>query len=315
MVTTLHGRSSDDCVLLFFGSMLWPLVFAQVISAQPGFRPQECGALDGGRAANVWERAKAPELRAYCDLLASGASKLAGVQGSPREVLQIADEADKKMPGKLAPSVLRGRAFERLRRYDDAFATLSGVRAKDPSALEDASALLAFARSAVRTAHPKEAEEAYHALLPRAVALPAADRSAAYVEAAFVLMSKGPSGIDEAVAIFRQARKEAQDAAQTVAWLGLALALDRAGNREEARAVLAERGKIDARSALQDAKTRDLIAQPFALETEAMVALSVERTDVAQAHEAWKRYIEGGLQSAWLEHAKSSDASLGRRKR
>ena len=293
----------------------WLVLFAQV-TPQTGARPPECGALDGGKAANVWERAKAPELRVYCDLLASGASKLAGIQGSPRDVLLIADEADKKLPGKLAPSVLRGRAYERLRRWDDAYSTLQAVRSKDPTALEDASALIAFARAAVRTSHPKEAAEAYHALLPRAVALPAAERGAAYVEAGLVAMAKGPSGIDEAIAILRQARKDAQDAAQTVAWLGLALALDRAGNREEARAVIGERGKVDARPALADAKARDVIASAFAHEIEAMTALSLEATDLAGAREAYKRYIEAaGAQGVWVEAAQKAQAALGTRKR
>jgi len=295
--------------------MFWLVVFAQVTS-QTGARPSECGALDGGRATNIWERAKAPELRVYCDLLASGASKLAGAQGSPRDVLVIADEAEKKMPGKLAPAVLRGRAYERLRKYDDAYTTLQAVRAKDASALEDASALLAFARSAVRSSHTKEADEAYRALLPRAVALAAAEKGAAYVEAGLTAMARGPTGIEEAVAIFRQARREAQDSAQTVAWLGLALALDRSGNREEARAVIGERGKLDARGALAEAKSRDVIATTYAAEADAMAALALERFDIAAAHEAYKRYIEAaGPQGVWTDAAQKSDAQLGKRKR
>lgn len=298
-----------------FWLVLFVIPYAQVTSSA-GSRPPECGALDGGKAANVWERAKAPELRAYCDLLASGASKLAGLQGSPRDVLQIADDAEKKFPGKLAPSVLRGRAFERLRRFDDAFAAFAGVRAKDPSQLEDAPALLAFARSSVRTSHPKEAFDAYTALLPRAVALPAADRGPAYVEAGFVAMARGPSGIDEAVAIFRQARKDAQDSAQTLAWIGLALSLDRAGSREEARAVLGERAKPDVKGALADAKQRDVLATAYATEADAMIALSLETTDAAGAHEAYKRYIDAsGPTGTWTEQAKTADASIGKRKR
>ena len=296
--------------------MLWFILYAQVTAASPGSRPSECGALDGGKAANVWERAKAPELRAYCDLLASGASKLAGLQGSPRDVIAIADEADKKFPGKLAPSVLRGRAFERLRKFDDAFATLSAVRSKDASALEDAPALLAFARSAVRTSHPKEASVAYGALLPRAVALPAADRGPAYVEAGFVAMARGAAGVDEAVAIFRQARKDAQDSAQTIAWLGLALALDRAGSHDEARAVLGERAKVDVRGALLEARAHDVLAPAFAPEADVMLALALEPTDLAGARDAYKRYIEAaGAAGTWTEHAKAAEAALGKRKR
>lgn len=293
--------------------MHWLVILAQL--AQPaGARPAECGALDAGKASNVWERAKAPELRSYCDLLASGAAKLAGGQNA-QAVLPIADEADKKVPGRLAPSVLRGRAYEKLRRWDDAFATLSAVRAKDPSAVEDAFALLAFARAAVRTNHPTEAAEAYRALLPRAVALSPSERASAYVEAGFAAMARGPSGIDEAVAIFRQARKDAQDLAQTVAWLGLALALDRGGNREEAKAVLGERAKFDPRPPLADARARDVLASPFAAESDALSALALEASDPAAAREAYKRYADAAGQGPWAEHARGAEAALGGGKR
>jgi tetratricopeptide (TPR) repeat protein len=295
--------------------MFWLIVLAQLGGQPVGSRPAECGALDGGKAANVWERAKAPELRAYCDLLASGSAKLAGGQGA-QGVLPIADEADKKVPGRLAPSVLRGRAYEKLHRYDDAFATLSAVRAKDPSAVEEAFALLAFARAAMRTNHPKEAADAYRALLPRAVALSPSERAGAYVEAGFVAMARGPGGLDEAIAIFRQARKDAQDVSQSVAWLGLALALDRNGNRDEAKAVLGERTKFDPRPALAEARTRDVLAPTFAAESDAMSAVALETSDVAAAREAYKRYADVAGQGPWADHARAAEAALGgKRKR
>ncbi|HEY6462548.1 MAG TPA: hypothetical protein VIY73_20405, partial [Polyangiaceae bacterium] len=61
------------------------LVFGQATSWASG-RPPEC-ADPGGHAANVWERARAPELRRYCDLVASASSKLAGTAAMAESAL------------------------------------------------------------------------------------------------------------------------------------------------------------------------------------------------------------------------------------
>lgn len=294
--------------------MFWLIVLGQLGAQPAGARPVECGATGGGKATNVWERAKAPELRAYCDLLASGASKLAAGQGA-QDALTIADEADRRVPGRLAPSVLRGRAFEQLRRYEEAFATLDAVVRRDPSAAADAFALLAFARASVRTSHPTQAAEAYRALLPRAVALSPSERACAYVEAGFLAMARGPGGLDEAIAIFRQARRDAQDPVQLVAWLGLALALDRSGNREEARVVLGERPTLDPRPPLREARAREVLAKPFAAEEDAMVALALESTDPAAAREAYRRYAEAAGPGPWAEHARAAGAAVGQKRK
>src|SRR4051794_29906847 len=93
-------------------ALVWLL---QPASAQGAFgtaRPAECGVSDGLRAANAWERAKEPNLRRYCDLLASGTAKLVGAGSNllVKDIPQISDEADKLLPGRASPSVLKGRA-------------------------------------------------------------------------------------------------------------------------------------------------------------------------------------------------------------
>ena len=173
------------------------LVLAQASSAWATARPAECASLDGGRGANVWERAKAPELRRYCDLLAGGAAKLAStVSGVPgagrsglptseaiaREVLAIADDADRAMPGRAGPNALRGRALARLGLWDQALKALRDAKAKDERALDDPQSLLAWGRVLARTGNPKDAQEAYRALLPRASVLASSERGAAGVE-------------------------------------------------------------------------------------------------------------------------------------
>ncbi|MDP9000911.1 MAG: hypothetical protein M3O46_12450, partial [Myxococcota bacterium] len=59
-------------------SVLVLLLLAHERGAWSSNRPPECDDR-GGRTANVWERAKSPELRRYCDLVASASSKLAGM--------------------------------------------------------------------------------------------------------------------------------------------------------------------------------------------------------------------------------------------
>jgi hypothetical protein len=64
-------------------SFVAPIVLVLAQNASGGAwstgRPVECDLRGGsggvgGRSGNVWERAKSPELRRYCDLVASAAS-------------------------------------------------------------------------------------------------------------------------------------------------------------------------------------------------------------------------------------------------
>lgn len=284
------------------------LVLLQLGAPTPAGRPAECGFGEGARP-NVWERVKQPELGKYCDLLASGASKLAGAGTQAREVLAIADEADKRLPGHTAPMVLRGRAYVKLVQYTDAYGAFGGALAKDPSACDDPIALYAYARAASRTGHDAEARTAFRALLPRASVLPSLDRGAAYVEAGMLTMAGGATSIDDAVAIFRQARREAQDSLGNAAWLGLALALDRAGLKDESRAVLAERS-VDPRAGLGDSRVREVLA-PVPKELDALAALGLEATDAAAAQASWHKYVEASAGGPWVEHAKAREAALG----
>src|SRR5579883_376338 len=229
------------------GTLAAVLAVAQVSAAAwSSGRPPECGE-PGGRAANVWERAKSPELRRYCDLLASASSKLAGLGAMAQAALDAAREADRVLPGHAAPRALEGRALAALGKYPDALAALSDARSRDARALDDPPALLAWARALARTGRTPEAAEAYRALLPRATALPGGQRAAAEIEAGIVSMARGPDRLDEATAALREAIRDAQNDAQAVAVLALALALDRRGDAREARALLDERARGDPR--------------------------------------------------------------------
>jgi tetratricopeptide (TPR) repeat protein len=267
-------------------------------------RPAECGIDGTMRGTNVWERAKHPELRHYCDLLATGTSKLVS-QASASDALREADEAEQTMPGHAAPLTLKGRALSKLGRFTEAYAAFTEAKHRDGHALDDPSALRDYARSAARSSHAPDALAAFRSLLPRADGLSSFERAPTYIEAAFQAMSAGTSNIDDAIAMLRQARREVADALAPVATLALALALDRSGAKEEARAVLDERARAKARDLMRDANVSALLG-PLAIEGEAMSAIGLEATDAAQGQAAWQRYVDGaGAAGVWVEHAKT----------
>ncbi len=285
------------------------VLLLQPQAAQSAFgtaRPAECGISEGFKAANLWERAKEPQLRRYCDLLASGTAKLVNAGMLVKDVPQIADEADKLLPGRAAPLVLKGRAFLRLGQPKEALAALTAASKRDDRALDDPVALLAWARANARSGKLDEAASAYRAALPRTSALSAQERSSASFEAGMIVMAQGQKGIDDAVAMFRQARRDAQDAMQVASVVGLALALDRAGLREEAKAVLAERVREGAKNVLAEPKVIEALADAgVPHESDALVAIALEPTDAAGAREAWRKYVDGaGGKGPWADHAR-----------
>lgn len=222
-----------------------------------------------------------------------------------KEALALAAEADKALPGRAAPMVLDGRAAASLGKFSDAFDAFREAKKRDDHALDDPAALLAFARSAARTSHPADARAAYRLLLPRASALPASDRGTAYDEAGMIALALGPSSLDEAIATFRQAERDAQDVAQTVAVLGLALALDRAGQKDEAKAVLAERIHGDTRPLVKNALATGVLGVGTGdTEADALAAIGLEASDMTAARETWKKYAEHAP-AVWADHARA----------
>jgi tetratricopeptide (TPR) repeat protein len=296
------------------------VVFSQAGQPQGAFgaaRPAECGVQEGFKAANKWERAKEPNLQSYCTLLASGTAKLVNGGALAKDVPGIADEADKLLPGRAAPSVLKGRALLRLGKPQDALAALEEAKKRDERALDDPVALLAWARANARTGHEGDAAQAYRAALPRTSALSTPERSAASFEAGMIVMAQGPNAVDDAVAMLRQARREAQDAMQFASVVGLALALDRSGQKEEAKAVLAERVRSDAKPILADPRITDALADAgVARERDALLATALEVTEPAAAREAWHRYIEGpGGKGPWGDHARAHEGAPAKDKK
>ena len=289
----------------------WVFVLAQA-TASPwaGARPPECAALDTGPGRGVWERAKTPRLRRYCDLLASGASKLASSAGGAPEALDLAEQAAQLRPDRAAPSALKGRALVQLGRYEAAREALAAARATEPRALDEPLTLLAWARASSFAGRAEDAAAAYRDLLPRTSALPASERTAAFVEASAHALARGEGGIEDAVTCLRLALRDDHDGHGLVAPLLLALALDRGGAREEAIAVAAERSG-DPRRLAASLDGRRLVP-PLAAELIAAVAFALERRDRPAAQREWQRYLDAGGGGPWSAHARARVEALRR---
>jgi hypothetical protein len=123
-------------------------------------------------------------------------------------------------------------------------------------------------------------------------------------------MARGASGLDEAAAALREGVREAQDEPRAVAVLALALALDRRGDAEESRALLAERAHGDPRTPLATPAAKELLAVAPA-EAQAMTALALESTDVAGARDGWNAYVAAAPQGPWAASARAHLAALG----
>ncbi|WP_438017186.1 hypothetical protein WMF18_41460 [Sorangium sp. So ce315] len=277
---------------MHLGSLLLPALLALPLAAHGGQsggdlvaaaaaagRPPECSARTSraiARGPTVWERARAPELPRYCDLLARGQAQLGN---SPEAARESARLADRILPGHAAPQVLLARAALALGSPADAARAFDRARHIDPRSVEDPHTLHDLARALARTGKRDEALATYRALVPRIDLLGAADqRALVLLEAAHLSMAvagraastaaavaaptdagsapptaaaapagRPPAGargeggradLDEAIAYLREARQRAQSQLARDVTLSLALTLDRAGDRAQADAAL-----------------------------------------------------------------------------
>ncbi|WP_437646873.1 hypothetical protein [Sorangium sp. So ce362] len=250
---------------MHLGSLLLPALLALPLAAHGGQgsgdlvaaaaaagRPPECSARTRraiARGPTVWERARAPELPRYCDLLARGQAQLGGDAEAARASARLADQI---LPGRAAPQVLLARAALALGSPADAARAFDRARSIDPRSVEDPHTLHDLARSLARTGKRDEAIAIYRALVPRIDLLGTADqRALVLLEAAHLSMAAAatepPAGapaegarsdLDEAIAYLREARQRTQTQLARDVTLSLALALDRAGDKAQADAAL-----------------------------------------------------------------------------
>jgi tetratricopeptide (TPR) repeat protein len=247
----------------------------------------------------------------------------------PEAARKAAEEADKALPGRAAPAVVLARSALALGSLDDAARAFERARALDPRSVEDPSTMHDLARVLVKTGKRDEALGVYRALVPRVDLLGTTDRRVSVLlEAAHVSMAAEGAGgavptlgdlskpspggaakppaqpargrLDEAIAYLREARLRPPTQLAGDVLLSLALALDRAGSREEADATLAEAERAGAR--LRSGK-RDYLAAPD--DHAALDALAAESSDRPAAQKAWEAYLAGpGGKGPWAAAAR-----------
>ena len=267
--------------------------------AQASVRPRECSS----SRQTVWERAREPHLRAYCDALARGFGKLAT---APEEAKGEALRAAGLSTGRAAPFVLLGRAELALGSHEAARLAFEKALTLDPRALDEPNALHAHAIALVRSGREAEALASYRVLVPQVDLLPGADRRVrVLLEAAELAMARPEHG-EMALVWLRRARQEPLREAQPRVLAMLALVLDRRGDGEQASVLLEEVRRLGGRKAVE-AFGSQAVSTPEGL---AVLALVEEGEHPAAAAELWKRYLIADNAPAHEEHARKRLARL-----
>jgi tetratricopeptide (TPR) repeat protein len=286
-------------------------------------RPPECSS--GSKRAtakgpSIWELARVPTLQKDCDLMARAHAELPTMPDAAR---RAAEEADKALPGHPAPSVVTARAALAIGDLSSASQAFERARSLDPRSVEDPATMHDLARVLRKTGKRDEALGVYRALVPRVDLLGTPDRRVSVLlEAAHVSMDAEAAGgavlsvgelakprpagkprptLDEAIAYLREARQRPPTQLSGEVLLSLALALDRAGSRDEADVVLAEADRAGARVR---PGSIDYLNAPE--DRAALEALSLEVADRGGAQKAWEAYLAGpGGKGPWAASARA----------
>jgi tetratricopeptide (TPR) repeat protein len=278
-----------------------------VASAAVSGRPPECmpparaaAGRDAGDPASIWRLARHPNLRRYCQLVARAHARLATDLEGARSA---AAQAERLLPGRPAPSVVLARAALAAGKVDDALKSFDKALSIDPRAADHPLALLDLARARRRAGRLDDALSSYRVLVPRASLLPSRElRALVLLEAAHATMAVAEKAkdsaqhLDEALAYLREAARDPHHRVKLDIALSLVLALDRAGRRTQADAVLAEQRGTAAWTERNDA---GYVANVN--DIEALAALALERQDPAKAAERWRSYLtkaEGSYRDA-----------------
>jgi tetratricopeptide (TPR) repeat protein len=275
-------------------------------------RPRECSS--GSRRAlsqgpSVWERARIPGLQKYCDMLSRARAQLSS---NPELSRAAALEADKALPGRAPPKVALARAALALGDLETAAKQFLAAKAIDPRSVEDPSTMHDLCRVLRKTGKRDEAITVYRALVPRVDLLSTTERRVSVLlEAAHASMAahaaanaddKAPkaadkadakagdaakaSPLDEAIAFLREAKQRPPTLLSNDVALALVLALDRAGEHEQADAALADAHRTGARVRQSSLDYLSSTDEKLALE-----ALVLEGSDRAAAIKSWESYL------------------------
>jgi tetratricopeptide (TPR) repeat protein len=261
--------------------------------------------------------------------LARGLSRL---ERSPAESLELAREAMAILPRETLAALLEGRALLRLGRPTEAWQRLAPLVLASAPALDDASSLHDVARAALLSGALDDAQRLYRLLMPRSVVLGSAQiRRTATIEAASLALARGPNDLEEALGYLDEARASPAAGTQDLVLGLLALTLDRAGRREQARAVLRESSGPFALEAQLSPADRARVASPEVVvagasqtptlgvrpilpdgEIHAVIAMLAEGRDAGlrRAHLAAFLASAGG-KGPWADHARRALEGVG----
>ncbi len=276
------------------------------VAAAASGRPRECGPdrqrPDQGWHVNFWDGVRQPLLRRYCDLLGRAQARLASSPDVAREAAGLADQI---LPGHAAPWVLHGRANVLMGDYAHAVGDFDRAKTIDPRSVEDPQALVDMAAALRRAGKPDDALAAYRILVTRLGLLPSPEtRVHVILEAASLAMSRGASGLPEAVAILREGVRQPLTRYDADVNALLLLALDRSDAPAEAASLVEHLALTGAPAALaaRDPESFSYLQQPA--ESAAIVAIALERSDPAASAAAWERYIKSSPASPFLAQAR-----------
>jgi hypothetical protein len=277
-------------------------------------RAPECAPLykgGDGATTNIWESAKLPALKQHCEKLQLAVNALGS--GHETTAIDYANKAELDTPGQAGPWVVKGQALARREKLEDALAAFQKAKTIHARALDDPEALDDYGLVLVRLGKLDDARKAFRSLLPRisgtqglcglSSECDAAGR--AYLTAGALALEAGTQSLDEAVAMLREARAKSDSTGvlRRVCALALALALDRRGDADQAREIVAD--VVSTKGIPSEISSEILVRLPFPEEATAMRALGLEGTQPAASIEAWKAYLTGGGEKrTWATHAK-----------
>lgn len=259
-------------------------LIAALLAARPVAAPSPAHASD------FWDEVKNPGLRRYHRHLSDG--RAAAADGRFEGALFEADAAVARLPNGAEGYVLRGRALGELGRLGEAAAAYEHAIGLDLMALSSATE----GRKAAEFLAQAGRYELAARVLPNVLGRmrPSSARVELYALYGDVLMSRGPDQVREAISAYREAlrRGGAHDPRSA---LGLALALRRIGEDEEARVVargVAARGRLGT--------TLAALPVPEAERAARRAIALMAAGDREGAHRAWEEAAEGEF---FREHA------------
>ena len=278
-------------------------------------RPAEC-AEPGGRGTNVWERAKAPALRRYCD--PRGETRRRSSRGRPRRWRRRRSTRRPRptrcCPAAPAPLVLEGRALAALGRLDRGDEGHAGrSRERDRAASTTRSRCVRGRACSRARAGTDDAAEAYRTL-------PAAQLGA--VGSGAIVGGDGGGPGRDGARPGRSGRRgggaarglrEAQEETP-LGVLALALVLDRRGDVDEARALLASararRRAGGARRAAREGRARRRSRRSDGHPRHGPGGRRTPR----RLGRRGRSYCRAGARGPWAAHARAHVAALGSRR-